>query len=144
MENLEAFCSCLGSVGCSTSVLPLYQLFLVLSLATLLFLEFHPADRCSGFHLGLFKSLLSDNSLSYPFRPPMIAFLVCSRVYSLLISFWAYLSMISSLLSMFIISEVFTILLIISWLRVALLVPSGMALLLCRTMFGTIVFSKYW
>ena len=54
------------------------------------------------------------------------------------------MSTISSLFSILTISEVFTILLISSWLSVALLVPSGMALLLCSTMFGTMDFSKYW
>ena len=42
------------------------------------------------------------------------------------------------------ISEVFTILRINSWFKVDLLVASGIALLLWRTMSGTMLFSKYW
>ena len=65
-------------------------------------------DIWSGFHLGLLTSKLKDRSLSLPFKPPIMAFLVSSEEYSLLISFCAYLSIISSLFSIPTISDVFT------------------------------------
>ena len=70
--------------------------------------------------------------------------LVWSKGYSLFRSFSAYLSMISSLVVISTCSEVFIILLMSSWFRVALLVPSGMALRLCNTVLGIMAFSKYW
>ena len=113
-------------------------------MAILLFLVFHPADKWSGFHLGFLVSRLNDSNLSYPFSPPTIVLLVSSKEYSLFISFSAYLSTISTLFSLLIISDVLVILLISSWFKVALLVASGIALLLCSTMLGIIFFSKYW